>query len=99
MLFLQKAISFSAFNRAAKNMENQCQKTLQVYKTMLVKYPKYSALLNSYAFFLELILHNVEEANKYHRRADEQKVREAEEAKAGDGAQTNVAHVIGKPQT
>lgn len=53
---------------------------------MLVRYPRYSALLNSYAYFLELILHNAEEAAKYHRRADEQKLREVEEAKSNDGS-------------
>jgi PAS domain-containing protein len=53
---------------------------------MLTKYPKYSALLNSYAYFSELIMRNAEEAAKYHRRADEQKAREAEEAKNNDGS-------------
>ena len=32
-----------------------------------------------------MILHNAEEASKYHRRAEEQRAREAEEAKANDG--------------
>ena len=86
MLFLQKSITFSAFTRATREVEVECQKTLAVYKSMLIRYPRYSALLNSYAFFLELILHNYEEAAKYHRRADEQKLREAEEAKSSDGS-------------
>jgi PAS domain-containing protein len=85
MLFLQTKISFSAFLKATKKMETDCSKAALVYKSMLLKYPKYTALLSSYAFFLDLIMHNSDEAMKYHRRSEEQRVREAEEAKANDG--------------
>lgn len=91
MLFLQKSITFSAFLKASKKMEVECDKAASVYKSMLIRYPKYTALLSSYAFFLDLIIHNAEEAIKYHRRADEQRTREAEEARANDG--------IGAPDT
>ena len=66
-------------------MEEQCEKASLVYKSMLFRYPRYTALLSSYAYFLDLIVHNAEEAMKYHRRAEEQRAREAEEAKANDG--------------
>jgi PAS domain-containing protein len=85
MLFLQKSISFSAYLKASKKMEAESAKAALVYKSMLLKYPKYTALLSSYAFFLDLILRNSDEAMKYHRKAEEQRVREAEEAKANDG--------------
>lgn len=66
-------------------MEIECAKAALVYKSMLMKYPKYTSLLSSYAFFLDLIVHNADEAMKYHRRAEEQRIREAEEAKENDG--------------
>lgn len=86
MLFLQKSITASAFNRATKEMEAQSQKAVLIYKTMLTKFPKNHQVLTSYAFFLDLVLRNTEEAQRSIRRADEQKAREAEEARSGNVA-------------
>lgn len=54
------------------------------------------AILTSYAYFLELVMHNGEEAAKYHTRAEEIKSREAElsnQANTIDG-KTSAAAVI-----
>ena len=51
---------------------------------MLVKFPKNPQVLTSYAYFLDLVLRNTEEAQRSIRRADEQKAREAEEARNGN---------------
>ncbi len=53
---------------------------------MLVKFPKNPQVLTAYAYFLDLVLRNTDEAQRYIRRADEQKAREAEEARNGNVA-------------
>jgi two-component system sensor kinase FixL len=55
---------------------------------MLTKFPKNAQVLTSYAYFLDLVLRNTEEAQRCIRRADEQKAREAEEARNGNVAGT-----------
>ncbi len=42
--------------------------------------------MTSYAYFLDLVLRNTEEAQRCIRKADEQKAREAEEARNGNVA-------------
>ena len=86
MLFLQKSITPAAFNRAAKEIDVQAQRAVAVYKTMLTKFPKNPQVLTAYAYFLDLVLRNTEEAQRSIRRADEQKAREAEEARNGNVA-------------
>jgi PAS domain-containing protein len=86
MLFLQKSITPAAFNRAAKEIDLQAQRAVAVYKTMLTKFPKNPQVLTAYAYFLDLVLRNTEEAQRSIRRADEQKAREAEEARNGNVA-------------
>lgn len=53
---------------------------------MMTKFPKNPQVLTSYAYFLDLVLRNTEEAQRCIRRADEQKAREAEEARNGNVA-------------
>lgn len=53
---------------------------------MITKFPKNPQVLTSYAYFLDLVLRNTEEAQRCVRRADEQKAREAEEARNGNVA-------------
>ena len=53
---------------------------------MLTKFPKNPQVLTSYAYFLDLVMRNTEEAQRSIRRADEQKAREAEEARNGNVA-------------
>jgi two-component system sensor kinase FixL len=55
---------------------------------MLGKFPKNPQVLTSYAYFLDLVLRNTDEAQRNIRRADEQKAREAEEARNGNVAGT-----------
>jgi PAS domain-containing protein len=86
LLFLQKSITATAFNRASREIDIQAQKAALVYKTMLSKFSKNPQVLTSYAYFLDLVLRNTEEAQRSIRRADEQKAREAEEARSGNVA-------------
>jgi len=50
-----------------------------------VRYPKHVYILSSYAYFLELVLHNAEEAERYHRRADQLRARENDDTGLADG--------------
>ena len=75
---MQPEITFTAFNNAAREIEAQTTKALATYKTLLIRYPKHIAILTSYGYFLELVMHNGEEAAKYHGKADEIRAREAE---------------------
>lgn len=43
--------------------------------------------MSSYAYFLELVIHNAEEAQRYHRRADQLRAREADDSGLTDGGQ------------
>ncbi len=92
-LFLQPEVTFVAFNNAARNIESQTAKALATYKTLLIRYPKHVAILTSYGYFLDLVMHNGEEAQKYHRRADEIRSREAETSNklTIDGTRTDTA--------
>ena len=78
LLFLQPTVTIAAFNNAARAIEAQTAKALATYKTLLIRYPKHVAILSSYAYFLDLVMHNADEAGKYHKRADEIRAREAE---------------------
>lgn len=51
---------------------------------MLTKFPKSPQVLTAYAYFLDLVIRNTDEAQRYIRRADEQRAREAEEARNGN---------------
>jgi PAS domain-containing protein len=73
---LQPSLSVSAFQKASHNIEIHTQKALSTYKTLLIRYPKHVYILSSYAYFLELVMHNAEEAERYHRRADQLRARE-----------------------
>ena len=84
-LFLQSNISFTAFNKAARSIEINSQKALSTYKTLLLRYPKHIYIISSYAYFLELVLHNAEEAERYHRRADQLRARENDETGLSEG--------------
>ncbi len=55
-----------------------------INQTMLFKFPKNPQVLITYAYFLDLVLRNSEEAQRYIRKADEQKAREAEDARNGN---------------
>lgn len=85
-LFLQPEIATSAFLTAAKEIEVHTQKALATYKTLLVRYPKQIYILSSYAYFLELVVQNAEEAQRYHRRADQLRAREADDSGLMDGS-------------
>jgi PAS domain S-box-containing protein len=84
-LFLQPTISFTAFQRASRLIEVNTQKALSTYKTLLVRYPKQVYIISSYAYFLELVLHNAEEAERYHRRANQLRAREADDTGLSEG--------------
>jgi PAS domain S-box-containing protein len=84
-LFLQPSIAFSAFNRAARAIELNTQKALSTYKTLIVRYPKHIYIISSYAYFLDLVIHNAEEAERYHRRADQLRTRENDDTGLSDG--------------
>lgn len=84
-LFLQPTITFTAFNKAARAIELHTQKALSTYKTLIVRYPKHIYIISSYAYFLELVLHNAEEAERYHLRADQLRARENDETGLSEG--------------
>ena len=84
-LFLQPSIQFSAFNKAARAIELHTQKALSTYKTLIVRYPKQIYIISSYAYFLDLVIHNAEEAERYHRRADQLRARENDETGLAEG--------------
>ena len=82
---MQPQISFVAFQKASRNIEIHTQRALSTYKTLLVRYPKHVYILSSYAYFLDLVLHNAEEAKRYHRRADRLRAREVDDSGLAEG--------------
>jgi PAS domain S-box-containing protein len=84
-LFLQPSIAFSTFNKMARMIELHTQKALSTYKTLIVRYPKHIYIISSYAYFLDLVIHNAEEAERYHRRADQLRARENDETGLSEG--------------
>ena len=75
-LFLQPSISYVEFGKASHQIEVTSQRALATYKMLIVRYPKHIYILSSYAYFLELVIHNADEANRYHRRANQLRARE-----------------------
>ncbi len=84
-LFLQPSISIKAFKKASKEIEVQTEKALSTYKSLILRFPKQIYLISSYAYFLELVLHNAEEAEKYHRRAEQLRAREIDDTGLAEG--------------
>ena len=88
-LFLQPTITTSEFIKYAKSIETQTQKALSLYKSLIVRYPKQTYLVSSYAYFLELVVNNGEEASLYHRRADQLRAKENDETGLDEGGSEN----------
>ncbi|KAJ3090546.1 hypothetical protein HK102_003406 [Quaeritorhiza haematococci] len=77
-LFLRSKITFSTFNNAAEAVETHTKRANEVYQILLAKYPKVPQIVSSYAHFLEICMNDPEQAERYHRHADELRSHETE---------------------
>lgn len=91
---LSRIVNFSHLSRAFLSLDNQEQRAVKVYQSVLERYPKSIKVLRSYARFLEEIKNDPWTANKYYQDAERIEDNQAEMQRNlisnNDDADTNI---------